>query len=85
MQRAVFIACLCEPARSHPQRGPCSYAPARTPREDSQHSMASILVRFSASYFRDSTLEPIPKSRAPPSSPSRAGNVASISIWSHAK
>src|SRR4051812_31943957 len=31
-------------------KGPLLRAPVRTPGEDSQHSMVSILVRFSASY-----------------------------------
>src|SRR5690349_10618460 len=31
-------------------KGPLLHAPVRTPREDSQHRMTSILVRFSASY-----------------------------------
>ena len=43
----IYTAFLCTPPRSHP-KGPLLRAPVRTPGEDSQHSMASILVGFSA-------------------------------------
>src|SRR6476469_874721 len=41
---------LMRPSTVASPKGPLLRAAVRTPREDSQHSMASILVGFSASY-----------------------------------